>query len=180
VSTNHEVLESSTPYKGGFFSVVVDRIRLPGGRTTKREIVRHPGAAAVVPLQDGAVLLVRQNRHAVGADLLEIPAGKLDVPGEEPAACARRELEEETGYRARTLEPMGAFYSSPGFTDERYHLFLATDLEQVGPPPDHDGGEPIASEWLSLEDALEAVGHGGIADAKTALGILFVELRSRS
>ena len=180
MSTNHEVLESSTPYRGGFFSVVVDRIRLPGGRTAKREIVRHPGAAAVVPLQDGAVLLVRQNRHAVGTDVLEIPAGKLDVPGEDPAACARRELEEETGYRARVLEPMGAFYSSPGFTDERYHLFLATGLERTGPPPDHDDGEPIATEWLSLDDAVEAVGNGGIVDAKTALGILLAELRSRS
>ena len=94
MSTNHEVIESRSPYRGSFFSVQVDRIRLPNGREATREIVRHPGAAAVVPLKDGAVLLVRQNRHAVGSDLLEIPAGKLDVPGEGPADCARRELKE--------------------------------------------------------------------------------------
>src|SRR5205807_8954575 len=96
----HDVIESRSPYQDSFCSVQVDRIRLPGGREATREIVRHPGAAAVVPLNDGAVLLVRQNRHAVGLDLLEIPAGKLDVPGEDPADCARRELKEETGYEA--------------------------------------------------------------------------------
>src|SRR5439155_5878381 len=114
VSANHEVIESRSPYQGSFFSVHVDRIRLPGGRESTREIVRHPGAAAVVPLKDGKVLLVRQNRHAVGADLLEIPAGKLDVPGEGPADCARRELKEATGYEAGALESFGVFYSSPG------------------------------------------------------------------
>jgi ADP-ribose pyrophosphatase len=179
VSADHEVLESSTPYAGGFFRVVVDRIRLSGGRTTTRETVRHPGAAAVVAVREGAVLLVRQNRHAVGADLLEIPAGKLDAPGEGPAACAARELEEETGYRAGALEAMGVFYSSPGFTDERFHLFLATGLEPSGPPPDHDGDEPIATEWLPLDEAVEAIGNGGIVDSKTALGILLATLRSQ-
>ena len=172
VSTNHEVIDSQSPYRGSFFSVQVDRIRLPNGREATREFVRHPGAAAVVPLKDGAVLLVRQNRHAVGSDLLEIPAGKLDVPGEAPADCARRELREETGYEAGVLEALGAFYSSPGFTDERYHLYLATGLEQVGPAPDHDGGEPISAEWLRLDAALNAVNTGEIVDAKTALGLL--------
>ena len=112
VSTNHEVIDSQSPYRGSFFSVQVDRIRLPNGREATREFVRHPGAAAVVPLRDGAVLLVRQNRHAVGSDLLEIPAGKLDVPGEAPADCARRELREETGYEAGVLEALGVFFSS--------------------------------------------------------------------
>ena len=172
MSTNHEVIDSRSPYRGSFFSVQVDRIRLPGGREATREIVRHPGAAAVVPLKDGAVLLVRQNRHAVGSDLLEIPAGKLDVPGEDPADCARRELKEETGYEAGVLEALGVFYSSPGFTDERYHLYLATGLEQVGPAPEHDGGEPISAEWLRLDSALNAVTTGEIVDAKTALGLV--------
>src|SRR5439155_817750 len=95
----------------------------PDGRLAEIiELPGHPGAAAVVPLKGGAVLLVRQNRHAVGSDLLEIPAGKLDVPGEDPADCARRELKEETGYEAGVLEALGVFYSSPGFTDERFHL----------------------------------------------------------
>ena len=172
MSTNHEVIESRSPYQGSFFSVQVDRIRLPNGREATREVVRHPGAAAVVPLKDGAVLLVRQNRHAVGSDLLEIPAGKLDVPGEDPSDCARRELKEETGYEAGVLESLGVFYSSPGFTDERYHLYLATGLEQVGPAPEHDGGEPISAEWLRLDSALNAVTTGEIVDAKTALGLV--------
>ena len=179
MSTNHEVIESRSPYQGSFFSVHVDRIRLPGGRETTREIVRHPGAAAVVPLRDGAVLLVRQNRHAVGADLLEIPAGKLDVPGEDPLQCARRELREETGYVAGVFASLGVFYSSPGFTDERFYLYLATELEQVDPPPSHDGGEPISAEWLRLEAAVDAVTTGKIVDAKTALGLVLARLRGQ-
>ncbi|HEY4938832.1 MAG TPA: NUDIX hydrolase [Actinomycetota bacterium] len=179
MSTNHEVIESQSPYQGSFFSVHVDRIRLPNGREATREIVRHPGAAAVVPLKDGAVLLVRQNRHAVAADLLEIPAGKLDVPGEDPLDCARRELKEETGYVAGTFESLGVFYSSPGFTDERFYLYLATDLEQVAPAPDHDGGEPISAEWLRLDAAVDAVTGGRIVDAKTALGLVLTRLKDQ-
>jgi ADP-ribose pyrophosphatase len=158
--------------------VVVDRIRLPHGQAAVREIVRHTGASAVVPVRDGAVLLVRQNRHAVGASLLEIPAGKLDVAGESPEECARRELIEETGFRAGTLERLGTFYSSPGFTDEAFHLYLAGDLEEAGPPPEHDEGEPITAEWLSLDDALAALDDGRIVDAKTALGLALVKLRA--
>lgn len=180
MTANHEILTSQSPYTGGFFSVEVDTIRLPSGRVAKREIVRHPGAAAVVPVQDGRVLLVRQMRHAVGTDLLEIPAGKLDVPGEAPADCARRELVEETGYLPGSLEPLGVFYASPGFTDERFHLFLATGLVAAGPAPDNDDGEPISTEWLGLDDALEAVTRGSIADGKTALGIALVALRGRA
>lgn len=166
----HEVLDSQVPYQGGFFRVVVDTIRLPGGRVTKREYIRHPGAAAVVAVDDGAVLLVRQNRHAVGDDLLEIPAGKLDVPGESPVDCARRELAEETGYGAGSLAPLGAFWVSPGLTDELCHLFLATGLASDGPAPDHDDGEPITVVWLPLQEAVAAIGSR-IVDAKTALGI---------
>ena len=174
---NHEIVESRSPYRGGFFTVLVDRIRMPDGHIATREWVRHPGAAAVVPVRDGEVMLVRQNRHAVGDDLLEIPAGKLDVPGEDPAAAAGRELEEETGFRAWTMEPLGVFYVSPGFTNEQFHLFLASDLEQIGPPPTHDGGEPISTEWVPLDEAVQAVEVGRIVDAKTALGLVLVKLR---
>lgn len=170
----HEVLDSQVPYQGGFFSVVVDTIRLPGGRVTKREYIRHPGAAAVVAIEDGSVLLVRQNRHAVGEDLLEIPAGKLDVPGESPVDCARRELTEETGYEAGSLAPLGAFWTSPGLTDERCHLFLATGLVPEGPVPDHDDGEPITIEWLPVSDAVAVIGTR-IVDMKTALGIALLQ-----
>ena len=171
----HEVVASSTPFSGGFFQVAVDTIRLPNGKVTKREIVLHPGAAAVVALRDGRVLLVRQNRHAARMDLLEIPAGKLD-PGEDPLDCARRELQEETNYAASGWRPLGAFFVSPGFTDERVHLYLATGLTRLGPAPDHDEGEPIVSEWLSLDEAVEAVTSGRIVDAKTALGVVLARL----
>jgi ADP-ribose pyrophosphatase len=180
VAGNHEVIESHSPYRGGFFSVFVDTIRLPNGRTAKREIVRHTGAVAVVPVKDGSVLLVRQNRHAAGQDLLEIPAGKLDVPGEDPLECARRELLEETGYVAGVLELLGVFYASPGFTDERFHLYVATDLEESGPPPGHDEGEPISTQWLRLDGLLDAIAGGTIIDAKTALGMSLVLLRARA
>ena len=179
MSTNHELIESQLPYQGSFFSVHVDRIRLPNGREATREFVRHPGAAAIVPLREDEVLLVRQNRHAVGADLLEIPAGKLDVPGEDPLDCARRELREETGFVAGMLESLGVFYSSPGFTDERFYLYLATELDQVGPVPEHDGGEPISIEWLRLDAAVDAATTGKIVDAKTALGLVLARLRDQ-
>ncbi|HEU5001731.1 MAG TPA: NUDIX hydrolase [Actinomycetota bacterium] len=171
---NHEVVESATPFTGGFFSVVVDRIRLPDGHITNRDYVRHPGAAAVVPVLGDEVLLVRQNRHAVGRDLLEIPAGKLDVDGEPPELCARRELEEETGYQADEWAPLGAFYSSPGFTDERFHLYVARTLRRVAPPPETDHGEPIAIEWVAMAEALAALRDGSIVDSKTVIGLLLV------
>lgn len=182
MSPGHEIVSSASPFRGGFFQVEVDEIRLPNGRVTKREYVLHPGAAAVVPLrgrpQDGQeVLLVRQNRHAVGDDLLEIPAGKLDVDGETPEQCASRELIEETGFRAGRLVALGRFFSSPGFTDEAFHLFLATDLEPVAPPPEDDDGEPIAAAWLDLDDAVAALGDGRIVDAKSAIGIALARLR---
>ena len=174
---NHELLDEVSPFEGGFFRVKVDTIRLPSGDEALREYVLHPGASAVVAIQDGMALLVRQNRHAVGTDLLEIVAGKLDVAGETPAECAQRELEEETGYQAGRLEAMGTFYSSPGFTNECFHLFLATDLVQVAPAPDHDAGEPIVTEWWPLAEAVAAVLDGRIVDGKTALGLSLAVVR---
>lgn len=171
---NHAVVESTTAFAGGFFTVVVDKIRLPDGHITNRDYVRHPGAAAVVPVLGDEVLLVRQNRHAIGSDLLEIPAGKLDVEGEPPEECARRELEEETGYQADDWVALGAFYTSPGFTDERFHLYLARGLRVVAPPPETDHGEPIAIEWVAMEQALAGVASGEITDSKTVIGLLLV------
>ncbi len=175
---HHEILESRLSFEGRLLRVFVDRIRLPGGEEAVREIVRHPGAVGVVALDgERRLLLVRQNRHAVREDLLEIPAGKLDRPGEDPRECAHRELEEETGYRCSDLEPLISFLPSPGFTDERVHLFLATGLVCAGPPPGSDEGEPLSVEWLELEEAVESVWDGRIADSKTIVGILLVRLR---
>lgn len=174
---NHELVGESSPYEGGFFKVMVDTIRLPDGHEALREYVLHPGASAVVAIRGGQALLVRQNRHAIGSDLLEIVAGKLDVAGETPEECAHRELEEETGYQAGSMEALGTFYSSPGFTNERFHLFLATELTRVAPAPETDAGEPISTEWLPLDQAVEAVVAGRITDGKTALGLVLATLR---
>ena len=168
-----DVLESRTVFRGSLLEVVVDRVRLPDGREATWEIVHHPGAAAVVPVAaDGSVLLVRQSRHTVTTRLLELPAGKLDHDGEDPADCARRELVEETGYRCGSLVGLGSVLASPGFSDERIHLFLATDLTLVGRPEVTDEGDDIEIEWVPMADAERAVREGRIEDAKTALGIL--------
>lgn len=178
MSRAREIIESTVQFRGKLLEVVVDRVRLPGGGEGVREILRHPGAVAVVPVaDDGRVLLVRQHRHPIGRELLEVPAGKLDDPGEDPEGCARRELEEETGCRAATFERLAVYYSSPGFTDERIHLFLATGVEAVAPPPATDGDEPIATEWLELGDALDALYDGRIEDGKSIAGIALAALR---
>jgi ADP-ribose pyrophosphatase len=173
VSGRIDVLQSTVAFRGRVLEVVVDQVRLPDGREVTWEVVRHPGASAVVPIAaDGRLLLVRQSRHTVASRLLEVPAGKLDQEGEDPAACARRELEEETGFGCTALHELGTFLSSPGFSDERIHLFLATGLTFAGRPHGTEEGDDIAVEWMDLDDAVRAVGTGEIQDSKTALGIL--------
>lgn len=139
-----------------------------------REIVRHPGAAVLLPiLDDGRVVLVRNYRMAVGKWLIELPAGTLD-PGESPAETARRELAEETGYRAKSMEPLTAFYPSPGILDERMHVFVATGLEAG--PTHLDAGEEIEVMPVAWQEALAMARDGRIEDAKTIAAILFYEL----
>jgi ADP-ribose pyrophosphatase len=134
------------------------------------DIVRHPGASAVVPfLSDDEVLLIRQYRHATNGSILEVPAGKLD-PGETPEVCAVRELEEEAGQRAGRLVALGPIWTSPGFTDERIHLFAAHDLVAVERRPEDD--EVIDLVPIRLREAVELVWSGGIDDAKSALALL--------
>lgn len=174
--SSHEILESRFVFRGRLIEVLVDRVRLPGGREVDLEVVRHPGAVGVVAVSHGNVLMVRQRRHAVDRELLEIPAGKLDRVHESPEACARRELEEETGYRGTGVELLATFFNSPGFSDEQFHLYLARDPERVSPPPSEDGGEPISVEWLDLDAALQAVWTGRIADAKTIIGVCLAKL----
>ena len=154
--------------------VVTLRLRYlaqPDGSRRLREIVEHaPGAAVVAVDGDGHVLLVRQPRPAVGARLLELPAGLVD-PGEAPRDCALRELAEETGFRARKLAPLVSFYTSPGFCDELIHVFVASELEPV-PGGQHDEEEEIELVRLPLEAAIEQVLRGEISDAKTVTGLL--------
>ncbi|MDD2321214.1 MAG: NUDIX hydrolase [Geobacteraceae bacterium] len=133
------------------------------------QIVRHPGGVGVLPLhEDGTVTLIRQLRPAVDRQTLEIPAGRLD-PGEDPAACGKRELLEETGLVAANLESLGFMYPSPGVFDEAIHLFLATGLQQGDAEPEHY--EDIETVRVPLQDAVRMVAEGGINDGKTALAI---------
>jgi ADP-ribose pyrophosphatase len=157
--------------RGGFrVRVSVERVALPNGHTVELDIVHHPGAAAVVPfLGDEEVLLIRQYRHAAGGMIYEVPAGKLD-DGEDPADCARRELMEEAGRRAGRLEALGWIFTTPGFTDERIHLFAAFDLEPV--PVQLDADEVIELVPMPLARALEMVWSGELCDAKSALALV--------
>jgi ADP-ribose pyrophosphatase len=157
-------------YQGRSFALYAEEVELPGGQRTRLDILRHPGAAAVVPFVGAdEVLLIRQFRHATGGFILEVPAGKLD--GEAPEVCAARELEEEAGQRAGRLERLGAIWTTPGFTDERIHLFAAYELEPARQRLDAD---EVISELvrLPLAEALELVWRGELSDAKSALALI--------
>ena len=171
-----ERIEGERVYQGKILDLEVDRVRLPSGVETTREVVRHKGAAVVLPLHpDGCVVLVNQYRYPTGEVLLELPAGKLD-PGESARDCAARELEEETGWRAGAIHELGAFFTTPGFSDEILHAFVATHLEpaeDVKADPD----ERIEVVTLSLEEALAAAREGGIRDGKTLAVLLLAQLR---
>ena len=157
-------------FDGRIVRLSVDRVRLPNGNVVELELIRHPGAAAVVPLDArGNVLLIRQYRYASGGWLLEVPAGKLDA-GEAPESCALRELEEETGHRAARIVPMGPIWTTPGFTDEQIWLFLATELTETTASP--QGDEVITVERLPLARAIEMAARGDISDAKSVCALL--------
>ena len=161
----YETLSSETVYRGRALTVRVDRVRLPGGRETRLDIIEHPGSVAIVPV-DGLenILLVRQYRHAAGSDLLELPAGTLHA-GEEPDVCAGRELREETGFAATDLVPLGGFYLAPGYSTEYMHAFLATGLASNPLPADED--ESIALERVSIAGARRMLAEGAFQDVKT-------------
>lgn len=172
------LISTERRYQGRVISLDVDTVGFPDGSTGQLEMVRHPGASAVVPFlddpgeSDPRILLLRQFRHAADGVIWEIPAGRLD-PGETPEACARRELAEETGMRASRLNRLTAFYTTPGFTDERIHLFMADGLEE---------GEHRreADEFMELRPtrwsaALDLIDRGELVDGKTLIALLFVQ-----
>ncbi len=162
-------------YDGRIVKLDLERVALPNGNTIELEMIRHPGAAAVVPLTaTGDVILVRQYRHAAGGYLYEVPAGKLD-PGECPLHCAARELEEEIGYQAATLVPLLSIYTTPGFTDEVIYLFLATGLTPGRQRLEHD--EVLSVVQMPLDEAIARIRDGSIRDAKTVVGLQAVHLR---
>lgn len=151
----------------------VERVEQPtaGGGVRAREVVRHPGAVVILPLLDGdGVCLIENYRISVNQTLLELPAGTLEV-GEDPAVCAARELEEETGYRADRIEFVHAFYLSPGILDEKMHLYFATGLT-LGPAR-REPGEEIVNRIVSADEALALVAAGEIRDAKTLVALLW-------
>jgi ADP-ribose pyrophosphatase len=167
------VLEHKEIYRGKVVGLHVDTIQQASGRTTIREVVLHPGGVTAVPvLDDGRILLIRQFRYPIGKYILELPAGKLDI-GLPPLETIAREIEEETGHRAGAITYECTFYTTPGISNESIHFFIARDLV----PCDQrlEEGEHITVEAHSLEECLQKIQTGEIADAKTILGIFWYE-----
>jgi len=169
-------VSSRRAYGGKIISLDVDTVRFPDGSVGELEMIRHPGASAIVPFlsdpagADPQVLLIRQYRYAAEGYLYEIPAGRLN-PGEAPDDCALRELKEETGCTAGHVEHLFTMYTTPGFTDEKIHLFMATQL--VAGETKHEADEFLELQPMLLSRALQMVEAGEIQDSKTALGLLF-------
>ena len=170
-------LDSRRIHTGRVVRLDVDTVRFPDGSTGQLELIRHPGAAAIVPCAsdppgaDPTILLIRQFRYATGGQLWEIPAGTLD-PGEDPEACARRELMEETGVTAARLQRLTSIWTTPGFTNEVIHLYLATGLTAGEPSRERDEFIEVVPQPLSRVLAL--IRDGEIRDAKTVVAILYM------
>jgi ADP-ribose pyrophosphatase len=175
---SEEILKSEYLYRGPIVKLRLDQVRLPNKKVVAREVVEHRGAVAIIALDDQRrVLLVRQYRVGAAREMLEIPAGTLEE-GEDPALCATRELKEETGYSALQWEPMGYFFSSPGFCTEKMYLFLAQQLSAGAASPEDD--ESISVERMPLAQAVDAIERGEIVDGKSSVGILRVWRRIQS
>ena len=164
-----EIHNRTIVYRGNVFTLVRENVTLENGTTTDVEFIEHPGAAAIIPmLSDTRVVLLKQYRHALKSYIWEIPAGTLD-PQEEIISCAKRELTEETGYSAAQWHRLGEITPVPGYSDERIHIFLATDLQ---PTDRHlDADEVIEVKEVDFSKALEMIGDGQIQDAKSIAGL---------
>ena len=174
-------ISSKRAYSGQIISVDVDQVQFPDGTTGYLEMVRHPGASAVVPLlddeRDPQVLLIRQYRYAADGYVYEIPAGRL-APGEAPESCASRELREETGYSAVGIRRLTTIYTTPGFTDERIHLFVAEGLTLGGAEREPD--EFLELFPVLLSEAVAMIKSGEIVDAKSSVALLLTYLSRNS
>jgi ADP-ribose pyrophosphatase len=171
-------LGEATIHAGGIITLATGTFRAPGGEEFERDIVHHPGAVSAVPLlDDGRVVLVRQYRASIDAHLLEIPAGKRDIADEPPEVTARRELVEEVGYEAGSIELLGRFYNSPGFSDELSYTFLARDLVHVGAQTVGPEEQHMTVETVHLDDVPRLIVAGEITDAKTIVGLLLTRER---
>lgn len=174
-----KTIETEVIYEGKVVTLQVDEVLLPNGKRSKRELIKHPGAVAVIPVtDDNKILLVEQFRKPLEKSLLEIPAGKLD-DNENPLAAAVRELEEETGYTTRELSFVTSFYTSPGFADELIHIYITDKLIKLDNPPAGDEDEFVEVHELTLEEAKQYVIEEKIHDAKTNYAILYLHALGR-
>lgn len=172
-----KTIKSDHIFTGRVISLQVDEVELPNGKTSKREIIKHPGAVAILPItNDGKIVMVEQFRKALERTLVEIPAGKLEK-GEDPLNCARRELEEETGYVCENLDWLISFYTSPGFADEIVHLYVATGLSKKEDAAQLDEDEFVNIIELSLSEATQYIEEMKIYDAKTAYAVQYLQLK---
>ncbi|WP_226673661.1 NUDIX hydrolase [Rossellomorea aquimaris] len=172
-----KTLNTESIYQGKIIDLQVDEVELPNGKTSKRELIKHPGAVAVIALtREGKLVMVEQYRKALEKSIIEIPAGKLE-PGEEPDKTALRELEEETGYGCGDLEHLISFYTSPGFADELVHLYVARDLYSIQESRETDEDEFVELIEVTVEEALQLIKEQRIYDAKTAYAVQYLQLQ---
>lgn len=170
---HEEQLTSESVFQGRLLNVFRDEVRLPDGKTGVREYIKHPGAVVVIPVcADGRLIFERQYRYPLRRAFLELPAGKLD-PDEDILACARRELQEETGYEGDDWRHLGVMHPCIGYSNERIEIFLATGLKHVGHA--WDDGEFLEIVYLTLEEARAAVFDGRITDSKTITALFWAE-----
>jgi ADP-ribose pyrophosphatase len=172
-----KTLHSEEIFSGKVISLYLQDVELPNGKQSKREIIKHPGAVAILAITDDKkVVMVEQYRKALERTIVEIPAGKLEK-GEEPELCARRELEEETGYECESLELLTSFYTSPGFADEIVHVYVAKGLTKKENAAALDEDEFVNLEELTFEEAVQYVKEQKIYDAKTIFAVQYLQLQ---
>ncbi|MGM7701764.1 NUDIX domain-containing protein [Pseudalkalibacillus sp. Hm43] len=170
-----KTLDSKVIYNGKIIDLHLEKVELPDGRTSEREVVKHPGAVAILAVTpEDKIVFVRQYRKPLNREIIEIPAGKLE-PDETPETCAIRELEEETGYRTGKLEFLQSFYTSPGFADEIIHIYYTDQLEPGEEQLDQD--EFVELMEVTLDEAIQMVKDQKIYDAKTAFAVQYLQLK---
>ncbi|GAA0296614.1 ADP-ribose pyrophosphatase [Gracilibacillus halotolerans] len=177
MSMNEKTLSTQKIFEGRVISVQVDDVELPNGKQSKRELVKHPGAVAIIPItSEGKIVMVKQFRKPLEKEIIEIPAGKLEE-GELPEVTARRELEEETGYTTNKLEYIQSFYTSPGFADEILYVYMTNELKAMTEKASLDEDEFVELMEVKLEEAEQLIKEEKIHDAKTVFAVMYLKLK---
>lgn len=172
-----KTLKTEKIFDGRIIRLQVEEVELPNGQLSKREVVKHPGAVAILALTDeGKMVMVEQYRKALEKTIIEIPAGKLEG-NEDPLQCAKRELEEETGYGCDEIEWLISFYTSPGFADEIVHLYIAKGLHVIENSATLDEDEFVNLKEVTVQEAVQLIGEQKIYDAKTAYAVQYMQLK---